>query len=245
MPDILAVWSVPEANTEVFEWMMHQRRDIRCYHEPFGQAWHQGESPLKPTYQKGDLTIEGLSLDSVLLALEHQSHNNTLFIKELPHVLSTVFNTEVLTLFNRSFFIRDPAKTILAKRADGEPIDDKSLGFEELRELFDRILLATSCPSPVVDYDALMEDPPGIVEQWCNTVGLGFEPDALSCPDTPSHTSPWWRDQAKLAQVQADGGLTPAPQEPINLADLPSDATGAYLRAKVHYDYLSQYRLKG
>ena len=45
---ILALWAVPRSTSTAFEWMMRQRGDFECFHEPFGEVWYQGESPLWP-----------------------------------------------------------------------------------------------------------------------------------------------------------------------------------------------------
>ena len=46
MHKIVALWAVPRSTSTAFEWMMRQRGDIACLHEPFGEAWYQGEDPL-------------------------------------------------------------------------------------------------------------------------------------------------------------------------------------------------------
>ena len=46
MHKILALWAVPRSTSTAFEWMMRQRGDLDCLHEPFGEAWYQGEAPF-------------------------------------------------------------------------------------------------------------------------------------------------------------------------------------------------------
>ena len=41
MYKIVALWAVPRSTSTAFEWMMRQRGDIDCLHEPFGEAWYQ------------------------------------------------------------------------------------------------------------------------------------------------------------------------------------------------------------
>ena len=54
MNKIIALWSTPRSTSTAFEWMMRQRGDLYCMHEPFGEAWYQGEEPLCPRYKYGD-----------------------------------------------------------------------------------------------------------------------------------------------------------------------------------------------
>ena len=65
MHKIVALWAVPRSTSTAFEWMMRQRGDLDCLHEPFGEAWYQGEDPLWPRYKNGEKTTVGLSIESV------------------------------------------------------------------------------------------------------------------------------------------------------------------------------------
>ena len=44
MHPIIALWAVPRSTSTAFEWMMRQRGDVACLHEPFGEAWYQGKT---------------------------------------------------------------------------------------------------------------------------------------------------------------------------------------------------------
>ena len=56
---ILALWAVPRSTSTAFEWMMRMRGDMTCFHEPFGEAWYQGEAPLWPRVQGGQRAHSG------------------------------------------------------------------------------------------------------------------------------------------------------------------------------------------
>ena len=53
MNKIVALWAVPRSTSTAFEWMMRQRGDLDCLHEPFGEAWYQGKPPFGHGFQKG------------------------------------------------------------------------------------------------------------------------------------------------------------------------------------------------
>ncbi|MCP4301768.1 MAG: sulfotransferase family protein, partial [Gammaproteobacteria bacterium] len=48
MHKILALWATPRSTSTAFEWMMRMRGDMTCFHEPFGEAWYQGEDARWP-----------------------------------------------------------------------------------------------------------------------------------------------------------------------------------------------------
>lgn len=65
MHKIVALWAIPRSTSTAFEWMMRQRGDMNCLHEPFGEAWYQGENPFWPRFKAGDKTTKDLTLESV------------------------------------------------------------------------------------------------------------------------------------------------------------------------------------
>ena len=54
MHKIVTLWAVPRSTSTAFEWMMRQRGDMECLHEPFGEAWYQGEQLLWQRFKEGD-----------------------------------------------------------------------------------------------------------------------------------------------------------------------------------------------
>ena len=48
MHKILVLWATPRSTSTAFEWMMRQRGDMQCFHEPFGEWWYEGDGALWP-----------------------------------------------------------------------------------------------------------------------------------------------------------------------------------------------------
>ncbi|MEM7044740.1 MAG: sulfotransferase family protein, partial [Pseudomonadota bacterium] len=109
---ILALWAVPRSTSTAFEWMMRQRGDMTCFHEPFGEAWYQGETPLWPRATPDSIRTPGLTLETVLEKLKTTAAEAPVFSKDFPHYVDHMWTEEMLDLFTHSFLIRDPAKTI-------------------------------------------------------------------------------------------------------------------------------------
>ena len=86
MNKIIALWATPRSTSTAFEWMMRQRGDLYCMHEPFGEAWYQGEEPLCPRYKYGDKTTPGLTLESVWDNIQHLANKHKIFFKDFPGV---------------------------------------------------------------------------------------------------------------------------------------------------------------
>ena len=91
---------------------MRQRGDLDCLHEPFGEAWYQGEDPLWPRYKEGEKTTEGLTIESVWRDILTRAEKGPVFLKDFPHYINHTWTADFLGHFTHAFLIRDPAKTI-------------------------------------------------------------------------------------------------------------------------------------
>ena len=192
MHKIVALWAIPRSTSTAFEWMMRQRGDMEALHEPFGEAWYQGEDPLWPRFKEGDVTTPGLTLESVWASMLEMAAKGPVFSKDFPHYIDHIWNDEMLSHFTHSFLIRNPAMTITSMYDKWPDFHEKEVGFAEQRELFERLLDKTGSPPPVIDSDDLLENPANIVEKWCIAVGLPFIEEALSWEPGARDEVSWW-----------------------------------------------------
>ena len=109
MHKIVALWAVPRSTSTAFEWMMRQRGDLDCLHEPFGEAWYQGEDPLWPRFTEGAKTTPGLTLESVWDDIRARAEKGPVFLKDFPHYINHMWDPDFLANFTHAFLIRDPA----------------------------------------------------------------------------------------------------------------------------------------
>ena len=107
MNKIVALWAVPRSTSTAFEWMMRQRGDLDCLHEPFGEAWYQ-EAPLATVFRR-EKTTPGLTLDSVWEDIQSRAQQGPVFLKDFPHYISHMW-TQNSRSIHTCFLIRDPAK---------------------------------------------------------------------------------------------------------------------------------------
>ncbi|MEM6620906.1 MAG: sulfotransferase family protein [Pseudomonadota bacterium] len=240
---ILALWAVPRSTSTAFEWMMRQRGDLSCHHEPFGEAWYQGEAPLWPRYQPGDKVTPGLTLASVLDAITADAAHGPVFIKDFPHYITTLADDAFLDLFTHSFLIRDPAKTISSMYDKWPDFDEREVGFAEQRALFDQIADRVGAPPPVIDSDDLLEDPHGVVAAWCEAVGIPFMPQALSWEPGARDEVSWWDGGSFHANLRNSDGLKPQVRKYVEVADAPPRVQEVHARCLAHYQHLYQHRL--
>ena len=244
MHKIVALWAVPRSTSTAFEWMMRQRGDLNCLHEPFGEAWYQGEDPLWPRFQEGDKTTAGLTLESVWDDIKAKAEQGPVFIKDFPHYINHMWDAEFLGHFTHAFLIRDPAKTLTSLYARWPDFDELEVGFPEQRALYDLVSALTGSAPPVVDSDDLLENPHGMTAAFCDAVGIPFIESALTweAGGDPSEHS-WWDGGSFHANLAQSTGLSPQKRKYVDLENTPDRVKRVYRRMMPHYQRLYQNRL--
>ncbi len=244
MHKILALWAVPRSTSTAFEWMMRQRGDMNCFHEPFGEAWYQGENPLWPRVTAQSKRVPGLTLESTLNTLKSHAKKGQTFSKDFPLYIDHMWDDELLDLFNHSFLIRDPAKTITSMFNKWPDFDQKETGFAEQRELFDRLCDKHGEAPPIIDSDDLLEDPHTMVELWSNAVGIPFMPDSLSWEPGARDEVSWWDGGSFHANLRNSDGLKSQVRKYVEIDEAPDRVRKIHDLVIPHYEHLYQHRLK-
>jgi len=246
MHKIVALWAVPRSTSTAFEWMMRQRGDLDCLHEPFGEAWYQGEEPLWQRYKPGEVTTPGLTLESVWADIQQRASVGPVFLKDFPHYINHMWTPDFLSNFAHAFLIRDPAKTISSMFDKWPDFHEGEVGFPEQRALFDLLTaLNDGTPPPVIDSDDLLEDPVQMTAKFCNRVGIPFIKEALTWEPggNPSEHS-WWDGGSFHANLAQSTGLTPQVRKYVEVNDAPERVQQVHRRMKPHYDHLHQHRIR-
>ena len=246
MNKIIALWAVPRSTSTAFEWMMRQRVDLDCLHEPFGEAWYQGEEPLWQRFKPGDKTTQGLTLDSVWDDIQRRAQQGPVFIKDFPHYINHRWDAEFLSHFTHAFLIRDPALTVTSMFNKWPDFDEGEVGFPEQRALFDLLTAINGEAPPVFDSADILEQPEIMVEAFCNSVGIPFIKEALQWEkgaDTGDYS--WWDGGSFHKNLRESTGLVAQKRKYIELNDAPHRVRQVCRRMQPHYDHLFTHRVRG
>ena len=244
MNKIVALWAVPRSTSTAFEWMMRQRGDLDCLHEPFGEAWYQGEDPLWPRFAQGDKTTPGLTLESVWEDIQARATQGPVFIKDFPHYINHLWDAAFLSHFTHAFLIRDPAKTLTSMYNKWPDFDELEVGFPEQRALFDLLTALHGAPPPVIDSDDLLEQPEAMTRAFCDAVEIPFIAEALSwAPGGDPSAHSWWDGGSFHANLAQSTGLVPQVRKYVELENTPERVQQVYRRMRPHYEHLHRYRL--
>ena len=243
MHKILVLWATPRSTSTAFEWMMRMRGDMTCFHEPFGEPWYQGEEPLWPRLKPDSPRTPGLISESVWETLKAAAREGPVFSKDFPHYVEHIWSDDFLSHFTHSFLIRDPAKVATSMYKHWPDFVLKEIGFVEQRRLFDRLCHQLDAAPPVIDSDDLLEDPQGIVEAYCQSVGLPFMPEALTWEPGARQEVSWYDGGSWHGNLRDSDGLKPQPRDYIDIAEAPDRVKEIYEIVLPHYQRLHSQRL--
>ena len=244
MHPITVLWAIPRSTSTAFEWMMRQRGDMTCFHEPFGEAWYQGENPLWPRATEDSVRTPGLTLEGVFETLKDAAAKGPVFSKDFPHYVEHMWDEAFLANFRHSFLIRDPAKTITSMFHKWPEFLDVEVGFAEQRKLFDLLTERDGTPPPVIDSDDLLEDPERMVALWSEAVGIPYMPEALRWEPGARDEVSWWDGGSFHANLRDSDGLKPQSRSAyVDIEQTPERVQELHARMKPHYERLYQHRL--
>ncbi len=243
MHKILVLWATPRSTSTAFEWMMRMRGDMTCFHEPFGEAWYKGDDARWPRIRPDSERIEGLTFDSVWQTLMRAAANGPVFSKDFPHYIEHLWSDDFLGHFNHSFLIRDPAKVTTSMYKHWPDFLLKEIAFVEQRQLFDRLCGNLGEAPPVIDSDDLLENPHGIVEAYCDAVGISYLEQALSWEPGERQEVSWYDGGSWHANLRDSDGLKPQPRRYIDISDAPERVQEIYQEVLPHYEHLYRHRL--
>ena len=243
MHDILVLWATPRSTSTAFEWMMRMRGDLACFHEPFGEAWYKGEDARWPRIRPDSERVAGLTFASVWQQLLAAAARGPVFSKDFPHYVRHLWDNDFLDRFRHSFLVRDPARVVTSMYRHWPDFLLEETAFAEQRELFDRLADRHGAPPPVIDSDDLLHNPAGVVEAYCNAVGIPFIEAALSWEPGERREVSWYDGGSWHANLRDSDGLKPQPRQYLDIADAPARVREIYAAVLPHYRHLHAHRL--
>ncbi len=245
MHPIYILWATPRSTSTAFEWMMRMRGDMTCFHEPFGEAWYQGDDARWPRLTPESPRQPGLTISGVLETLLTAAQERPVFSKDMPQYTDHLWNEAFLGRFRHSFLIRNPAKVLSSCARNWDYFLAKEIGFDDQRRLFDRLAERDGVAPPVIDSDDLLTDPQGIVAAWCAALDIPFIPEALSWEPGARDEVLWYdKEQVWHATLKQSDGLKPQKTKPADIGKTPDWVQDMYRDFLPHYEHLRKHRIK-
>ena len=232
---------------------MRMRGDMACFHEPYGEAWYQGDDARAPRLTAGSPRKPGLTYATVLDKLQTAGLKQPVFSKDMPQFTNHLWSNDFFDSFQHTFLIRDPAKVLTSlhkswtRLGDDYGFERNEIGFDEQRELFDILAAHNGQPPTIIDSDDLLEDPHTMVKAYCDAIGVPFIPESLTWEPGSRAEVLWYdsNDSIWHDALKNSDGLKPQPQKPADVSRLPPRLQALYDEFMPHYQHLYEFRLQG
>ena len=175
---LLILWATPRSISTAFEWMMRQRGDFECFHEPWNELYYYGEDrrsqrdahvPARPDHNYASFWNEISALA--------QAQN--VFVKDFAYSVEHDLDDAKLSAMTHTFLIRDPKRVVQGLGHHWPDCTWDEVGFGPLHRLFGQIADRDGTPPPVIDASDLIGDPEGTIRAYCDAVGIRFVAEAL------------------------------------------------------------------
>lgn len=253
MNKILALWATPRSTSTAFEWVMENRGDMTCFHEPYNEAFYYGLDRRHNRYFIADKTLQptaGLSINSVHENLLDLAATGQVFIKDFAYSIMHMANDRFLDEFTHTFLIRDPDKVITSIHSRWPDISLAEIGFEDLHTLFNRIADREGKAPVVIDSDELLQFPEAGMQAYCEAVGIACIPESLSWADKSEEKNgkngknPTWNtdDHGFHDSLKASTGLQKQKRSYPPLATS-ADMMRLYEASMPHYEALKVHTI--
>jgi len=248
---IYFLWATPRSTSTAFEWMMRQRGDLACFHEPFGMAWYHGPEARAPRPAPADKQRPEATFKKIWDDIQEAAEKRPVFVKDMPHHTDHLWSDGFLDRIKHSFLIRDPAKVLASldrsykKAGMKDGFEAHEISFAAQQSLFDLLRDRGHTP-PVLDSDDLLEDPDTMARVYCSAIGVPFIPDALSWEPGARDDVLWYdgNDEIWHASLRDSDGLKPIPRKHVDPENLPENLKTHYETFMGHYSALHAHRLR-
>ncbi len=133
--------------------------------------------------------------------------------KHMTHHMRPEIGRDWMRACRHAFLIRHPVRVLASYAGKREAVAFADIGFQEQEELFNEAAdLAGEAP-PVVDADALLADPRGVLSRLCAALAIPFHEKMLSWPSGPRKSDGVWAAHW-YDTVNRSTGFAPAKPHP-------------------------------
>ena len=229
------LWTTPRSISTAFMFSVSTLPNVQTFSEPFCAPYYS-ENPItwqEHTLPKETMDIHHRSFGETVSWLLDEYPGKVVFVKDMAYFIRGRFDMLIdsrFKSFTHSFLIRNPKRTIYSnyKKTDlfKEWYYRGDIGYREIYELYCFLRDNLGISPPIIDADDLLANPEGMMEVYCNEVGLDYK-KGMTKWDPKSMDTQEFNDQLYFTKewheeaLKSDGfkELEPLPVLPDGLPD--------------------------
>jgi hypothetical protein len=203
--------------------------DVKVFLEPFAVPYYRGHPVIKTHL---DFSFE----EATQMVLADYPGKAAVFVKDFAFSIAGKYEAFKDKNYVHSFLIRNPKRVIMSYyKLMGDNLDNfketrsrGEIGIFQLRDFYFFLKEHLNIDPVIIDADDLLANPEGMMELYCNKVGLTYK-RGMTKWDSGSAWGPNWKDDIFFsdlrwvdAAVESSGFKEPTPL-PTVPDDLPTD----------------------
>jgi hypothetical protein len=214
-PVRIAMWSGPRNLSTALMRSFGNRPGCVVTDEPFYACYLRLSGATHPMRREVLASQSGDWLDvAKALAGPVPGGAHLWYQKHMTHHMLPDVGRDWMNACRNAFLIRHPARVLHSYAGKRQSVVFSDIGFAEQAELFDAAACIAGEPPPVIDADALLADPPGVLGGLCEALSIPFHDAMLSWPpgrrDSDGVWGAHWYD--KVEKSTGFGSPTPMPK---------------------------------
>ena len=234
----ICLWSGPRNVSTALMYSFRQREDTTVVDEPFYAHYLTSSGANHPGREEVIATQDSDAAAVVERVIFGDYSTPNVFFKQMAHHLDGM-DTVWLDRVDNVILTRDPAEMLPSMTIQVPDLDLRGTSLPQQVALLDRMLEHNREPIVLIAKDVLV-DPPGMLAELCNRLGLAFDPAMLSWPAGPKPEDGVW-GRHFYHRVQRSTGF--APYRP-KTEPLPQRLRALLEECKPLYEHLEAFALR-
>mmetsp|Transcript_40076 Transcript_40076/g.61606 ORF Transcript_40076/g.61606 Transcript_40076/m.61606 type:complete len:237 (-) Transcript_40076:133-843(-) len=177
-----------------------ERNDFTIFHEPFSVLYYVHEAKGSAKFE-AEVENYASNYDEIKAQILAAAEQGPVFFKDMAyHPFEHIMKDEdFMRRLTNTFIIRDVADTINSHYAMNPELTQEEVGYQRQLDLFKKLQQVQHKTPILVDSEDLTRCPDGIIEAYCQEVGIIHVPEALAWePGQPEAWKSWesWHKDA-------------------------------------------------